>query len=140
MKNLISDFKLFEDLEYMENQYSGIAIKGLQIIIQNQIYHWQAEKMGDHKTFDEFSDTFQELNDKIVEVIQGKYGRVLLEEDVYIPLRNTDSLEPYMFYDQAIGYYNTSREVIFANDDEVLAVLDEIVATLQQLKYLLTFE
>ena len=49
--------KLFEEFN-MGVDKSDIGISVLNVLTQVQIYHWQAEKMAWHKSFDEFSCLF----------------------------------------------------------------------------------
>ena len=103
------------------------------------MYHWQTPKMNDHKTFDDFNHIFRDLSDKLIEIIQGKYGRVSLEEDIYTPLRNISDIEPITFIDNCILFFNSFRNINYKDDNEIVSVLDEIVGELQKLKYLLSF-
>jgi hypothetical protein len=130
---MITKFKIFE------NNSSAVVIKILQTISQIQMYHWQTPKMNDHKTFDDFNHIFRDLSDKLIEIIQGKYGRVSLEEDIYTPLRNISDIEPITFIDNCILFFNSFRNINYKDDNEIVSVLDEIVGELQKLKYLLSF-
>ena len=137
---MITNFKLYEDFGIkMDVEKSEISIKILHILAQFQIFHWQTEKMKDHKTFDDFTENFKELGDKLMEVIQGKYGRITLGEDVSMPIRNIQELDPYQFVENCIDIFNVCQTNIFNEDQEIVAILDEVIADLQQLKYLLTF-
>jgi len=123
-----------------DDEKSQAAIKVLHILSQFQIFHWQTNKMKDHKTFDDFTEDFKEIGDKLIEVIQGKYGRITLSDETKLPIRNIQEIEPYNFTENCISFFNILKNNIFSNDDEIISLLDEIVANLQQLKYLLSFE
>lgn len=137
---MIRNFAIYENFGIqMDTDKSEIGVKVLHILSQIQIFHWQADKMGDHKTFDDFSENFKEIADKLLEVIQGKYGRLNLDEDTYMPIRNIQELDPYGFADQCIDIFTVYQNNIFSDDQEIVAIIDEVIALLQQLKYLLSF-
>jgi hypothetical protein len=123
----------------MDTEKSEVGVKVLHILSQIQIFHWQTDKMGDHKTFDKFSSDFKDLGDKLLEVIQGKYGRTNIDENTYMPIRNIQDLDPTGFADQCIDLFTVYQNNFFNNDREISAIIDEILSLLQQLKYLLTF-
>lgn len=139
-KTMITKFKIFESFGFFADaDKSEVAIKILHILAQIQMYHWQTDKMAHHKTFDEFYNEFKEIADNLIEVIQGKYGRIMINVDTYMPLRNLQELEPYGFVEQCIKIFKVYQNNIFKDDQEISALLDEIIALLQKLKYLLTF-
>jgi hypothetical protein len=43
-----------------------------------RILHWQTTSLGEHLAFDKFSDAINTIGDKLMESIQGKYGRIFL--------------------------------------------------------------
>lgn len=145
---MITNFKLFENfvvttlhhvLPATDTEKSEIAIKVLHVLSQVQMFHWQTDKMAHHKTFDDFSKEFKDLADNLMEVIQGKYGRAIINMDTYIPLRNIQELDPKGFAEQCVDIFKVYQDNIFSNDQEISAILDEVIALLQKLKYLLTF-
>lgn len=137
---MITNFKIYENFGFnMDIEKSQAAVKVLHILSQYQIFHWQADKMGQHNTFDDFTEDFKEDADELIEVIQGKYGRVQLDQDTYIPIRNIRDLDPYQFTDNCIEVFTMYQTNLFKDDQEINGLIDEIIAKLQQLKYLLTF-
>ena len=131
---------LFENFSLTQEPiHSEIAIKVLHIIIQNQMFHWQAVTMKEHKIFDDFGDKFKELGDKLVEVISGIYGRVLLPNDLNLPLRNYSDLDPVGFIEQAIDIFSVYKTNAVQDNPEVVSIIDDILALFQQTKYLLSF-
>jgi len=137
---MITKFKIYENFGItMDTEKSEISIKILHILAQVQMFHWQTDKMGHHKTFDEFSEEFKEIADNLMEVIQGKYGRVMINMDTYMPLRNLQELDPYGFTDQCIEIFKIYQDNVFKDDREISALMDEVIALFQKLKYLLSF-
>jgi len=139
MKN--KDIILFENFDLIQDEiHSEIAIKTLHIIIQIQMFHWQAFSYKEHKIFDTLGEEFKELGDKLVEVISGVYGRIHLPDDLNLPLRNYSDLDPVGFIDQAIDIYNVYQTNIVQEQSEIVGIIDDIVALFNQTKYLLSFK
>lgn len=137
---MITNFRIYEEYGvFSDTKKSEVAIKVLHILSQIQMYHWQTDKMSHHKTFDEFSEEFKEIADELLEVIQGKYGRIQIDDDTYMPLRNIKELDPYNFAEQCIELFKIYQKDIFKDDQEISALIDEVIASLQKLKYLLSF-
>lgn len=137
---MITKFKIYENFGiFADTEKSEIGIKILHVLAQVQMFHWQTPKMGHHNVFDEFTEEFKEMADNIMEVIQGKYGRIMINMETYMPLRNLQELDPYGFADQCIEIFKVYQENIFQNDREISALMDEVIALLQKLKYLLSF-
>ena len=137
---MITKFNIFENFAFqLDSEKSQAGVKVLHILAQLQIFHWQTPKMSVHKTVDEYIDKFKENADKLLEVIQGKYGRIVIGENTYIPIRNIDDIDPYTFANQCIDVFEMYKNNIFLNDAEIITIIDEIITDLQQLKYLLSF-
>lgn len=120
--------------------HTEIAVKVLHLTIQFQMFHWQSITMKDHKIFDDFVDNFKEIGDKLVEVISGAYGRLLLPEDMNIPLRNLKDLDPVGLIDQGIDIFSVYKTNAVQESPEIISIIDEIIALFQQTKYLLSFD
>ena len=134
------EITLFENFGITQEPiHSEIAIKTLHVIIQVQMFHWQAVTMKEHKIFDDLGIEFKELGDKLIEVISGIYGRVLLPEDLNIPLRNYSELDPVGFIEQAIDLFSVYKTNAVQENPEVVGIIDDILALFQQTKYLLSF-
>jgi len=132
---------LFEDYNLTsEPIHAEIAIKSLHITIQFQMFHWQTISYKEHKIFDDFINTFKKKSDLLIEVISGAYGRIILPTELNIPLRNYTELDPISFIDQAIDIYNIYKENAVKNNQEIINIIDEILALFYQTKYLLSFE
>ena len=138
---MFTKINLYENFNVKSDEdKTNVAVKVLHILSQFQIFHWQTPKMSSHKTFDDFTEDFKEIGDKLIEVIQGKYGRIELTDDISLPIRNIQEIEPYQFTENCIDFFNVCKSNIFSEDDEIISIIDEIVANLQQLKYLLSFD
>lgn len=90
-----------------------------------------------------FDRTYEALDDhidKFVEVFSGKYGKVVEKSGFDVKLTSIGSEESIVeFVDKNITYLTTELPKSFKPEDTDLQnIRDEILATLNQLKYLLT--
>ena len=53
-----------------------IILNLLKLITQLRIFHWQTESYAQHKAFGNAYESLSDLLDRLVEVHQGKYGRI----------------------------------------------------------------
>lgn len=119
----------------------------LTILNQIKIYHWQTKSFSEHKALDMAYESFEELIDEFIEVYQGTFGRIKSASGVFeFELENLESEEysdqgSYLAakIDQWITYLKSFNNDADLNDkSDLLNIRDEMLATLNQLKYLLT--
>ena len=120
------------------------------LTIQNQIkiFHWQTRSFAQHKSLDEAYSELSGFIDEFVETYMGIFGRIYATDgDFNLQLTNIDySLEGkglssnvVTFIDGAIEYlkgYSTDEQL--KDKTDLLNIRDEMLGTLNQLKYLLT--
>jgi hypothetical protein len=106
---------------------------------QLKINHWQTESYAQHQAF---GDTYGDLTDKIdefVETFMGKYGRIESREGFKIELSNYNNNGVVDFIDQYINYLvNDLPKDLEETDTDLLNIRDEMLGSLNKLKYLLT--
>jgi DNA-binding ferritin-like protein len=111
----------------------------LQMQHQYKILHWQTTSFSQHKAFDEIVSSLGENIDEFIETYMGKYGRVIASNNFNISLSNykdTDYMSLTNNYIQfLIGLSNTLDK---NQDSDLLNIRDEMLGSLNQLKYLLT--
>jgi len=115
------------------------------LTLQNQlrIFHWQTDSYAEHKALNKAYDSIDALIDSFVEVFQGKNARVKGKDGFTIKLNNyKDNGDIVKFVDNNISYLTTElpKKLGEGYQDELLNIRDEMVATLEQLKYLLTLK
>lgn len=120
-----------------------IVVKVLQLQAQMRILHWQTTSYAEHKAFGKFYDATDDLIDKLVEVIQGKYGRIFLGGLDSIPVSDYSNLKLNVFLMDMETFFTS--EIFLcgldkARDSEVDNILEEIREALSTLKYLLTLK
>jgi len=108
------------------------------IKLQNQlrINHWQTESYAQHKAFGKAYDGLGDLIDSLVEVHQGKYGRIMYPSPASVDLVNMNELDINSVYLSS----EFDKEVDTEKDTDCQNIRDEILAELNQLKYLLTLK
>jgi DNA-binding ferritin-like protein len=112
--------------------------------LQNQIriLHWQTESYAQHKALDKFYEKIGDLIDTLVEVHQGKYGRIKFETPVELNLVNIDEIS-IMDVLQEFNQYLVTRfdeYVDSEKDSDCTNIRDEILAEVNRLRYLLTLK
>lgn len=128
--------------------------------------HWRTKSYATHKALDKFMKHFLDKMDEFIEVWQGKYGRIQFMEnngntnrELKVYQIGYDNLQRYL--DVLVGFLVGSNDknckkyevlakkdycgitvmdVIDKNDVDLMNIRDEILADINQLKYLLTLK
>ena len=114
------------------------------IKLQNQlrINHWQTESYAQHKAFGKAYENLGGLLDNLVEVHQGKYGRIAYPSPTSIELVNMSDLDINSVLVEVTDYLSSEfgNDVDPQKDTDCLNIRDAILQELNQLKYLLTLK
>jgi hypothetical protein len=112
------------------------------IKLQNQlrVLHWQTPKYAEHKAFGKAYGDLDGLIDELVEVHQGKHGKISFEDSAAIELVNYNQLSIMDVLTEVTSYLSTHFNEIHdpAADTDCMNIRDSILAVLNRLKYLLT--
>ena len=112
--------------------------------LQNQlrVLHWQTESYAQHKAFGKTYDALTDLIDSLVEVHQGKYGKITYSTPLSIDLVNIDEISIDEVLTEVTDYLSAefSGMVDATKDTDCLNIRDSILQELNQLKYLLTLK
>lgn len=120
-----------------------IILKSLQLQAQMRILHWQTTSFAEHNAFGGFYDAADDIIDKLIEAIQGKYGRITLGGIDSLQVSDYGNLKLNMFLMDIETFYATE---IFAcgidktSDAEIDNIIQELRAEIDKLKYLLTLK
>lgn len=124
------------------NTLKNIVTTFLEVQNQMRIYHWQTQSFARHKASDQFIETFGLKMDLFMEILQGKKGRIKINSNNIIKLKNLSDNDMVQ-YIKEFKYYllnNLTNTLDKKNDTDLLNLKDEIVAELNKLLYLFTFE
>ena len=119
----------------------GEVIQTTLMQMQNQykILHWQTMSFSQHKSFDEIVSSLMENTDEFIETYMGKYGRVIAAGTFNITLANYKDANFVALTDSYINFMIGLSSILDASkDSDLLNIRDEILGSLNQLKYLLT--
>jgi flagellar basal body rod protein FlgB len=111
----------------------------LQMQHQYKILHWQTQSFSQHKSFDEIVSSLSSNIDEFIETYMGKYGRVIAAGTFNITLANYKDTDFMALTNNYIGFLIGLNDMLDkAQDSDLLNIRDEILGSLNQLKYLLT--
>ena len=107
---------------------------------QVHIYHWQTKSFARHKGSDQLLDNLTDFIDKFMEIYFGKYGRVNYPSKSNIVVGNMSDDEALQFLNEMVDYftYKVPSYVNATTDTDLLNIRDEILAGINQVKYLFT--
>ena len=113
----------------------------LGILNQLKVLHWQTQSYAKHQAFGEAYDELDDLIDTFVEVYMGKYGRIIIEKDDTINLVNIGEMDQDEFLTVICEFlYSFNNQLDSNKDTDLLNIRDEMLATVNKLKYLLTLQ
>jgi len=143
-----------------------VMLSFFQIQTTLKFSHWRTKSYATHKALDKFLKHFLKKMDEFIEVWQGKYGRIEFMEkngnsnkEMRVYQIGYDNLERYL--DVLVGFLSGEKDknckkyevlakrdycginvmdVIDKGDYDLMNIRDEILADVNQLKYLLTLK
>lgn len=119
-----------------------IVLNLLKLLTQLRIFHWQTDSYAQHKAFGNAYENLSELLDKLVEVHQGKYERIVYSSPAGLEISNSEDLNVQEILTEVADYLTTNFNELHdpVKDSDCLNIRDEMVAELNKLKYLLTLK
>ena len=104
---------------------------------QVKLYHWQTRSFAEHKATDDLVAALDTNIDKFVEVYMGRYGRPYIKKT--LPVKNLTVTGIRSFITKSDEWLTTSLpRMLKKADSDLLNIRDEILADLNQIKYLFT--
>ncbi len=143
----------FDDLPFIKNskkeddgvtKYGRVTQMVLQNMAQTKLLHWQCMLYGQHKALDKLFGKIIGIGDTLVETMMGKYGRpILTNDELIIKLYNfKDSKNGDLsgFIDDLYKCYRDECRACFDqnSDSEIINIIDEMLAAVDQTKYLIS--
>ncbi len=119
-----------------------VVLNLLKLITQLRIFHWQTESYAQHKAFGNAYESLSDLLDRLVEVHQGKHGRIVYTSPAGLEISNSEDLSVQDILTEVVEYLTTNFNELHdqVKDSDCLNIRDEMVAELNKLKYLLTLK
>ncbi len=119
-----------------------IILNLLKLVTQLRIFHWQTESYAQHKAFSNAYESLSNLLDRLVEVHQGKYGRIAYTSPAGLEISNSEDLNAQDILTEVAEYLTTNFNELHdsVKDSDCLNIRDEMVAEINKLKYLLTLK
>lgn len=124
----------------------NIVMKFLEVLNTVKLYHWKTHSYAVHKATDELYSKLNENIDHFIEVLLGKCGnRISLEHVKHIPLKDFNHENQIMremtdFKSFLIGLDSQLKQMGGMTNSDLLNIRDEILASVNQFLYLMTFK
>ena len=110
----------------------------LAIQAQLRILHWQTKSYAEHQALGKAYDALDDLIDQFVEVHSGKYGNTLAKTNFQFTASNYKDSNVMALMDSYIAYLTNELPLICKEgDSDLLNIRDEMLAVINQTKYLL---
>lgn len=110
---------------------------GLQVYSQLKVMHWQTSRHNAHKLLEQLYEQFDQLNDKLVELLftieQKKIG--VGAGSIIVKNINATDNSPLEYVKILKTYYEQARNS-FANDNQATTIIDEILILFRKYEYL----
>ena len=118
-----------------------LILKLIQIQTQFKFMHWQTMGDAKHRAYGEIYDTLGDLIDSFTESMMGKYGRPEFESEFSIMFQDLKSLSVQNFMDGITEFLVSMTEQLDTKyDTDLLNLRDEMLASFNKLKYLITLK
>ena len=121
-----------------KKQLVNIVPEFLSLVNNLKMKHWNTHKYSVHKSIDEILERVNGLVDKFVEVLVGKSSnnrsKYLYAFDIKIKVMKDNELTAYL--DEFIEFMVGISPKLEGKDSDLGAIRDELVAEINQLKYL----
>lgn len=119
-----------------------LVIKFVGMQQQFRMLHWQTKSYAKHNAYGGIYKSLDGLIDEFIETYMGKYGRVTFESgEGTIILKNTESLDLNSFIKENISWLKSlTQKLNPENDSDLLNIRDEVMGSLNKLRYLLTLK
>jgi hypothetical protein len=107
---------------------------------QMKMYHWQTQSYSRHVASGDFVTSLSGFIDTFVEIYQGKYGRIQLDNIVSIKLKNLNDTTVIEYLNKYKKYllYTLPGTLNEVTDTDLLNLKDEMLAEANKLLYLFT--
>ena len=124
---------------------AGVQFAGFFFKLQHQIrmYHWQTGVYARHQATNGLLETLDGLVDKFMEIYQGKYGKINLQDKkLQIVIDHLSDEGAVQYIRHQIGFLRSVLDegMLSEEDTDLLNIRDEIMGELNRTLYLFTFK
>lgn len=114
----------------------------LGILAQLKVLHWQTQSYARHQAYGKTYEALDALVDSFMEIYMGKYCRVVLEgEKDAILLSNIGEIKIEDYLEVVTEFLlSFDNKLNSQRDSDLLNIRDEMLASINQLKYLITLK
>jgi len=136
---IMSNLKIYKTSE-RKNDLEKIIPTLYSFRQQLHIYHLQTKSYARHKASDELLEGLTTFIDTFIETYSGKYGRVIFNGPTNISIDNLNDEKGMSYLDGMIDYFLNilPKSLDPKVDSDLLNLRDDIVAKINQTKYLYT--
>jgi DNA-binding ferritin-like protein len=126
---------------------ASIITPFLTISNQIKVFHWQTSSFSEHKALDQIYEELEDSIDEFIETYQGTFGRIFSQTNFVIELKNYKSTSSEFGFssnisetaDGWIEYLKSfDSDAQISGHTDLLNIRDEMLGSLNQLKYLIT--
>lgn len=140
---LKKEAKLASRRELIAAEMSGFPIaefiaRFLETYSQLYLFHWQTYGYAQHLAFESANEDLSGLMDGFVESWQGKYGRASVIRALDVMNYEADYAERFVAY--YCDFVADCKNLLGESDDDLANIIDEMIARMNKLRYLLTLE
>lgn len=118
-----------------------VIIQLLKLQEQIRILHWQTKVFSRHKAYGKAYDELGGFIDELVEVYQGKNGRLVFQQHTF-DIQDLDNVKVTDLIDSTIEILAVELTSLVdpIKDTDILNIRDSIIGFLNRFKYILTLK
>ena len=109
-----------------------------ELQLGTKMFHWQTSSYANHKATDKLLGKLADLTDSFLEKYFGLFGRPVLRTESSISVENMNKTKFLKLISTADEYFRGPMEKLISKNSELMNIRDEMLAELDQTKYLLT--
>ena len=120
-------------------EYSEIVLALVKIQVQFRFMHWQTTSFSQHKAYGKIYKSLDGFIDDFVEACMDKHGRPKFSGGYNIEGEDLEEIELGELLNQVEGFLLSFNEIYDQQlDSDLLNIRDEMLSSLNKLRYLLT--
>jgi DNA-binding ferritin-like protein len=122
----------------IQNSRAQVVLIFFQFQMATKMFHWQTTSYANHKTTDKLFDKLADLTDSFLEKYFGVFGRPSLRMNSSVIVENMTKAKYLKLLTEVDKYLRGPVDKMISNNSELKNIRDEILAEMDQAKYLFT--